>query len=49
MSGPRIVMVTFDRAQILDVTGPVEVFSTASRFLESAAYRTEVVTTEAGR
>ena len=45
MSEPRIVIATFDSAQILDVTGPLEVFSTASRFLESAPYRTEVVTT----
>ena len=32
MSAPRIVIVTFDAAQILDVTGPLEVFSSASRF-----------------
>ncbi len=48
MSAPRIVIVTFDAAQILDVTGPLEVFSTASRYLESATYRTEVVTTTGG-
>ena len=48
MSEPRIVIATFDAAQILDVTGPLEVFSTASRFLESAQYRTEVVTTRGG-
>ena len=48
MSAPRIVIATFDAAQILDVTGPLEVFSTASRYLESAAYRTEVVTTRGG-
>ena len=48
MSAPRIVIATFDAAQILDVTGPLEVFSTASRFIESAAYRTEVVTTRGG-
>jgi transcriptional regulator GlxA family with amidase domain len=41
-------MVTFELAQILDVTGPVEVFSTASRFLESQPYLTEVVTTRGG-
>ena len=34
MSAPRIVIATFDAAQILDVTGPLEVFSTASRFIE---------------
>jgi transcriptional regulator GlxA family with amidase domain len=44
----RIVIATFDSAQILDVTGPLEVFSTASRFIESAAYRTEVVTNRGG-
>ena len=48
MSAPRVVIVTFDAAQILDVTGPLEVFSTASRFVDSAAYRTEVVTTRGG-
>ena len=48
MSVPRVVIVTFDAAQILDVTGPLEVFSTASRFVEGAAYRTEVVTIRGG-
>lgn len=43
-----VVIVTFDGAQILDVTGPLEVFSTASRFLPAAQYRTKVVTTEGG-
>ena len=31
MVGPEIVIVTFPTAQILDVTGPLEVFSSASR------------------
>jgi transcriptional regulator GlxA family with amidase domain len=44
-----VVVVTFDGAQILDVTGPLEVFSSASRFLPVARYRTEVVTTRGGR
>jgi len=48
MSTPRIVIATFDTAQILDVTGPLEVFSTASRFLESVRYRTDVVSTRGG-
>ena len=48
MTAPRIVIATFDTAQILDVTGPLEVFSTASRFLESASYRTDVVTARGG-
>jgi len=48
MSRPRIVIVTFAQAQILDVTGPLEVFSSAARFLPSARYRTDVVTTTGG-
>ena len=43
-----VVLVTFATAQILDVTGPLEVFSSASRFLPSVQYRTEVVTTTGG-
>lgn len=42
----RIVIVAFDRFQALDLVGPAEVFSIASR-LEDGAYSTEVVT--AGR
>lgn len=45
---PQVVIVTFDTAQILDVTGPLEVFSSASRFLPSVRYRTEVVTVTGG-
>ncbi len=48
MTAPRVVIATFDCAQILDVTGPLEVFSTASRYLDSASYRTDVVTTSGG-
>ena len=48
MGCPRVVVVTFAQAQILDVTGPLEVFSSASRFLPSARYRTDVVTTTGG-
>jgi transcriptional regulator GlxA family with amidase domain len=44
----RVVIVTFDSGQILDVTGPLEVFSHASRFLPAVRYRTEVVTTRGG-
>ena len=44
----RVVIVTFDTAQILDVTGPLEVFSSASRFLPAVRYRTQVVTTRGG-
>jgi len=35
-------MVTFASAQVLDVTGPLEVFSSASRLLPGVTYRTEV-------
>src|SRR6185436_8456105 len=45
---PRVVIVTFDSAQILDVTGPLEVFSSATRFLPEARYRTRIVTTRGG-
>ncbi len=45
---PGVVIVTFDTAQILDVTGPLEVFSSASRFLPAVRYRTQVVTTPGG-
>src|SRR6478752_3673559 len=43
-----VVIVTFDSGQILDVTGPLEVFSSASRFLPAVRYRTQVVTTTGG-
>ncbi len=46
---PRIVIVGFDSAQILDVTGPLEVFSTASRFLRIPGYETEIVSTDGGQ
>jgi transcriptional regulator GlxA family with amidase domain len=48
MVEPRIVIVGFPSAQILDVTGPLEVFSSASRFLPIPRYATEVVSTEGG-
>ena len=48
MREPRVVIATFDAAQILDVTGPLEVFSSASRFLPSVRYRTDVVTSRGG-
>jgi len=44
----NVVMVTFDSGQILDVTGPLEVFSHASRFLPAVRYRTQVVTRRGG-
>ncbi len=48
MTGPRIVIVAFESAQVLDVTGPLEVFSTASRYWPAADYRTEVVSPRGG-
>jgi len=49
MNSPRVLIVTFAEAQILDVTGPLEVFASVSRFFPSAQYRTDVVTTTGGR
>jgi transcriptional regulator GlxA family with amidase domain len=48
MIEPHVVIVTFPSAQILDVTGPLEVFSSASRFLPEVLYRTEVVSSVGG-
>jgi transcriptional regulator GlxA family with amidase domain len=45
---PLVVIVAFDSAQILDVTGPLEVFSSATRFLPIAGYRTQVVSSRGG-
>jgi transcriptional regulator GlxA family with amidase domain len=44
----RIVVVVFDGMQTLDVTGPVEVFSTASRQTGADHYRFEVVSSSGG-
>lgn len=44
----RVLMVAFDGAQTLDVTGPSEVFATASRLSGRALYRVEVVTVGGG-
>ncbi|MCW2682111.1 MAG: helix-turn-helix protein [Blastococcus sp.] len=48
MSRQRVVIVTFDSAQILDVTGPLEVFSSATRFVVAARYDTELVSRTGG-
>jgi transcriptional regulator GlxA family with amidase domain len=48
MSGQRVVIVTFDSAQILDVTGPLEVFSSATRFVVAAQYDTALVSVAGG-
>jgi transcriptional regulator GlxA family with amidase domain len=45
---PVVVFVTFPGAQILDVTGPLEVFSTASRFLPSVSYSTRITSADGG-
>ena len=44
----RVVIVTFPQAQVLDVTGPAEVFSVATRLGSDPPYRLEVVTREGG-
>lgn len=44
----RIIVVAFEGAQTLDVTGPAEVFAAASRAVGRAAYRVVVATTEGG-
>jgi transcriptional regulator GlxA family with amidase domain len=49
----HVVMVAFPRAQVLDVTGPLEVFSQATRHLRRhdrgmPAYTTEIVARRAG-
>src|SRR5689334_18137339 len=48
VNGRRVVIVTFDSAQILDVTGPLEVFSSATRFVLAAAYATELASVAGG-
>lgn len=48
MTEPHIVIVAFPFGQILDVSGPLEVFSTASRFLPIPLYRTQVVSAQGG-
>ena len=46
----RVVAVAFPDMQMLDVTGPLEVFSMATRLLDQAGtgYRTEIVATAGG-
>ena len=48
MPAPLVAVVTFPQAQILDVTGPVEVLSTATRFLPRASYDTHIVSRSGG-
>jgi transcriptional regulator GlxA family with amidase domain len=47
-AAPRVVIVGFASAQILDITGPLEVFSSASRFLPIPRYETEIVSSDGG-
>jgi transcriptional regulator GlxA family with amidase domain len=48
VAGLDVAVVTFPTAQILDVTGPLEVFSSASRLVSEADYRTQVVSSTGG-
>ena len=48
MAARKIVMVVFDGCQILDVTGPLEVFSSAQRLVTGAAYDLRIVASGAG-
>jgi transcriptional regulator GlxA family with amidase domain len=48
MPEPRIVVVGFPGSQILDIAGPLEVFSTASRYLAISPYSTHVVSVGGG-
>ena len=48
MNTRRVVIVTFDSAQILDVTGPLEVFSSATRLVLPARYEVELVSVPGG-
>lgn len=48
VSALDVVIVTFPTAQILDVTGPLEVFPSATHLVPSAEYRTRVVSTSGG-
>jgi transcriptional regulator GlxA family with amidase domain len=49
MASPRVVFVTAPDAQILDVAGPLEVFTSANHLIDDACYRTEVVSSAGGR
>lgn len=49
MDGQRVVIVTFDSAQILDVAGPLEVFSTATRLVPPACYEVELASLGGGQ
>jgi transcriptional regulator GlxA family with amidase domain len=48
MSEREVVIITSPETQILDVAGPMEVFSTANRFRPAAGYRTQLVSARGG-
>jgi transcriptional regulator GlxA family with amidase domain len=48
MADLSIVLLAFPSTQILDVTGPAEVFSSASRFLPNASYGISLASAEGG-
>jgi transcriptional regulator GlxA family with amidase domain len=48
MASRRVVVVTIPAAQILDVAGPIEVFSSATALVPGVDYRTELVSATGG-
>lgn len=44
----RIAMLVFDGFQMLDASGPVAVFETASHFADASGYRVELISSEGG-
>jgi transcriptional regulator GlxA family with amidase domain len=49
MAAPRnILMLAFPNAQLLDVTGPLQMFAAANDELSRAAYRIEIAAPNAG-
>ncbi|HEU5485506.1 MAG TPA: GlxA family transcriptional regulator [Microlunatus sp.] len=48
MNALRVVLVSFESAQILDITGPLEVFSTATRYVTGVSYETVVASVGGG-
>src|SRR5258706_11976022 len=48
VSGRRVLVVAFDGVQMLDVVGPIEVFSVANRLDARPGYSVEVVADASG-
>ncbi len=48
ISPRRIVFLAFPDVQLLDVTGPLQVFASANRLTEQAHYETSVVSATGG-